>query len=85
MKCIVGSVCTECFLLQSEGGVVPQATIVECGAQMLVRGNISSRAFVHAKATVAEATQVSANNSDVYVTPKLHSIWIATLYKLAKL
>ena len=53
-------ICCECFILQSEGGEVPQATIVECGAQMLVRGNISSRAFVHAKATVAEATQVSS-------------------------
>ena len=49
--------------LQSDCIGVTKATIVECGAQMLVRGNISSRAFVHGKATVAEATLVSGNLS----------------------
>ena len=48
-----------CVWLQPPSDVVPQATITDCGAQMIVRGNISSRAFVHGKATVAEATQVS--------------------------
>ena len=50
---------TYCCVLQPPGDVAPQASITDCGAQMIVRGNISSRAFVHGKATVAEATQVS--------------------------
>ncbi|KAK2180449.1 hypothetical protein NP493_442g00009 [Ridgeia piscesae] len=45
------------FAQMPPSDVVPQATITDCGAQMIVRGNISSRAFVHGKATVAEATQ----------------------------